>query len=322
MAHLLLFVFVSFFFIACAFANEIVASVDGTAGSGGEGGGGGGGGDITVLLETMNKGFASVNAQFASLNAQFASLNASVNAGIAHLQQSIEEIKDGIAETHLFTNHLFKVTQDAIIQWNNISTVFCLKYKTHHYLVSAAHPWVKKPNYRIMHFLDVDVAIMGIAQFQGLRISCLRDEFSPIVEIGSELVASGYDLMNPDTGPARCIWSGRVRRFLPCGRYMCMSTDSIVLTNQGMSGAGVYNGCGIVGVAYQVEIGLFQTETGNSNVVPLQAVIDLIAWIESDPNLIALYRLPPEQVVGEIGVPHKQYCSNRKYNPEPVLALA
>jgi hypothetical protein len=79
---------------------------------------------------------------------------------------------------------------------------------------------------------------------------------------------------------------------------------------QGMSGSPTFNGCGLVGVGVANTIQAFKSnhsDISNSEVVPIQAVLDLVATPEAKA-----FRIRKNRVM-RIDIPRKAYCNNPRY---------
>ncbi len=228
------------------------------------------------------------------------------------VESRLDIIEQTSAEPHLFPPDLIETTSSALINRTE-GTVFCIEFDNNAYFFSSTHEWANNTKASLHSHPNLDITLVHHSTIENTHrrpFTCLRAGKFPIVRPGDQLIANGYD-QHIIRGMHR-VWLVAVQGMYQCkndSHHMCLAVGGSQV--KGMSGCPVFNGCGLVGIAYQLEFAHWTESAGNIaqvNVIPISALLELIGSEGVDEFIV-----PPSMISSYVDIPRKAHCTTAKY---------
>ena len=164
-------------------------------------------------------------------------------------------------ETHLFVKKSVSKMSPCVMKLKNSVTVFGVLYEGVKYVITPGHFESEK-----LQHAYVDIGILNASAYPDLKLTCfinVSEESVARASIGDNLFAIGRD----ETGANLHVWTGVVYSVfqevlgkeldtedVPVGSFISTYLKTSGGQVMGMSGAPVFNGCGLSGVSTGIEL--------------------------------------------------------------------
>lgn len=264
--------------------------------------------EIAAIIE------ASEGRMRASLEASEGRMRTSLQAVAVELSSLIRD------ETHLFVKKSVSKMSPCVMKLKNTVTVFGVLYEGVKYVITPGHFESEK-----LQHAYVDIGILNVSAYPDLKLTCfinVSEESVARASIGDNLFAIGRD----ETGANLHIWTGVVHSVfqevfgkeldtedVPVGSLIATYLKTSGGQVAGMSGAPVFNGCGLSGVGTGADL-LFQnigigiaTSFLGAHVVHVDHILELLRMDEA-----IHFSVQPHEALDAtiVSIPMKTYCSS------------